>query len=80
MMFNKKLGIDDWSVEQMDYCIQMAQVQTSQSLVQLINMYVMADESWVTLESDLALRKISEIFNGGLECVLLDDFNLHHLF
>ena len=56
----------------------MAQVWTSQGLIQLINVYVMADEDWVTLGSDSVLRKISGIFDEGLECVLLDDFNLHH--
>ena len=78
MLFNKRLSINNWSVEQIDYCIQMAQIQASQSLVQLINVYVMTDESWITLGSDSALRKISELFDGGSECILLDDFNLHH--
>ena len=64
----------------MDDCIQVAQVQTSQGLVQLVNVYVMADGGWVTLGSDSALRKIPEIFDERLEYVLLDDFNLHHLF
>ena len=58
--------------------IQMAQVQTSQGLIQLINVYVMADEDWVTLGSDSVLRKISGIFDEGLECILLGNFNLHH--
>ena len=62
----------------MDDCIQVAQVQTSQGLVQLINVYVAADEDWVTLRSDSALRKVSGLFDEGLECVLLGDFNLHH--
>ena len=61
-----------------DY-IQMAQVWTFQGLIQLINMYVMTDEDWVILGSDSALRKISAIFNEELECILLDDFNLHYL-
>ena len=80
LLFNRRLGIDDWCVEQVDDCIQMAQIETSQGLVQLINVYVMTDEGQVTLGSDSALRKVSEIFDGGLKCVLLDDFNLHHLF
>ena len=52
LLFNKRLGIGDWSMEQVDDCIQMAQVQTSQGLVQLINVYVMADGGWVMLGSD----------------------------
>lgn len=78
LLFNRRLGIDDWCVEQVDDCIQMAQVQISQGLIQLINMYVMTDGGWVILGSDLALRKVSGIFDGGFECVLFDDFNLHH--
>ena len=62
----------------MDDCIQMAQIHTCQGLVQLINVYVMADGGWVTLRNDLALRKVPDLFDKGLECVLLDDFNLHH--
>ena len=62
----------------MDDYIQMAQVWTSQGLIQLINVYVMADEDWVTLGSDSVLRKISGIFDEGLECILLGNFNLHH--
>ena len=62
----------------MDDCIQVAQVHTSQGLVQLINVYVMADGGRVTLGSDSALRKVPELFDGGSECVLLGDFNLHH--
>ena len=62
----------------MDNCIQVAQVQTSQGPVQLINVYVMVDEGWVTLGSDSVLRKIPELLDEGLECVLLGDFNLHH--
>ena len=78
LLFNKRLGIGDWSVEQVDDCIQVAQVQASQGLVQLINVYVVADEGRVTLGSDSALRKIPELFDGGSECILLGDFNLHH--
>ena len=65
-------------MKQVDDCIQMAQVWTSQGLIQLINVYVMADGGWVTLGSDSALRKVPEIFDEGLECILLGDFNLHH--
>ena len=79
-MFSKRLNIDDWRVKQMDDCIQVAQIQTSQSLIQLINVYVTADEGWVTLRSDSVLRKVPELFDEGLECVLLGDFNLHHSF
>ena len=78
LLFNKRLGIGDWSVEQVDDCIQVAQVQASQGLVQLINVYVVADGGRVTLGSDSALRKIPELFDGGSECILLGDFNLHH--
>lgn len=42
-LFNKRLGIGDWEAEQVDDCIQVAQVQTSQGLVQLINVYVVAE-------------------------------------
>ena len=65
-------------VEQVDTCIQVAQIQTSQGLVQLINVNVVADGGRVTLRSDSALRKVPELFDGGSECVLLGDFNLHH--
>ena len=64
----------------MDNCIQMAQIQTSQGLVQLINVYVMMDEGQIMLGSDSALGKILELFDGDSKNVLLDDFNLHHLF
>ena len=43
LLFNKRLDIGDWGVEQVDNCIQVAQIQTSQGLVQLINVYVMVD-------------------------------------
>ena len=45
LLFNKRLSIDDWCVEQMNDCIQIAQIQTSHSLIQIVNMYVMTDES-----------------------------------
>ena len=79
-MFSKRLNIDDWRVEQIDDCIQVAQIQTSQGLVQLINVYVAADGGWVTLRRDSALRKVPGLFNKSLECVLLGNFNLHHSF
>ena len=63
----------------MNDCIQKTQIQTSPSLVQLINVYVMIDESWIMLRSDSVPRMISELFDEDSECVLLDDFNLHHL-
>ena len=80
LLFNKRLDIGDWGVEQVDNCIQMAQIQTSQGLVQLINVYVMMDESWVMLGSDSALEKVLELFDGDSEGVLLGNFNLHHPF
>ena len=82
LLFNKRLDISDWSVEQMNNCIQMAQIQTSQGLVQLINVYVMMDESQVMLGSDSgsALEKILKLFDEDFKNVLLDNFNLHHLF
>ena len=70
-MFSKRLNIDDWKTEQMDDCIQMTQVHTSQGLVQLINVYVMTDRGQVTLRNDSALRKVPDLFDKGLECVLL---------
>ena len=63
----------------MNNCIQMAQIQTSQGLVQLINVYVMMDGGWVMLRSDSALGKILELFDGDSKSVLLGNFNLHHL-
>ena len=80
LFFSKRLDIDDWGVEQVDNCIQMTQIQTSQGLIQLVNVYVMTDEGWITLRSDSALRKMPELFDEESECILLDDFNLHHLF
>ena len=78
LLFNKRLDIGDWDVEQVNNCIQMAQIQTSQGLVQLINVYVMMDEGWIMLGSDSALEKILKLFDGDSKNVLLDDFNLHH--
>ena len=78
LLFNKRLGVGDWKAEQVDNCIQVAQVRTSQGPVQLINMYVMADGGQVILGDDSALRKVPELFDEGLECVFLGDFNLHH--
>ena len=57
----------------MNDCIQMAQIQTFQGLIQPINVYVVVDESQITLRCDSALRKLPELFDGGSECVLLDD-------
>ena len=67
LLFNKELDIDDWSVKQMNDCIQMTQIQISQSLIQLINVYVMTDKSQITLRSDSALEKILKLFDE--ECV-----------
>ena len=70
LLFSKRLNIGDWRVKQMDDCIQVAQIQTSQGLVQLINVYVTADEDQVILRSDSALRKVSGLFNEGFRvCV-----------
>ena len=78
LLFNKRLGIGDWKVEQVDDCIQVAQVQTPQGPVQLVNVYVVAEGGRVTLGSNSALRKVPELFDEGVECMLLGDFNLHH--
>lgn len=43
LLFNKRLGIRDWEADQVDDCIQVAQIQTSQGPVQLINVYVEAE-------------------------------------
>lgn len=77
-MFNKRLDIRDYKTKQVDDCIQMAQVQTSQGLVQLINVYVVTKEGQITLGSNSALRKIPELFVKGLECIVLGDFHLRH--
>ena len=78
LLFNKRLGSGEWKVEQVDDCIQVAWIQTSQGPVQLINIYVMAEGGQVTLGSDSALRKVPELFDDELECMPLGDFNLHH--
>ena len=78
LLFNKRLGIRDWEADQVDDCIQVAQIQTSQGPVQLINVYVEAEGGRVTLGSGSALRKVPELFTEGSECILLGDFNLHH--
>lgn len=62
----------------MDNCIQVAQVQTPQGLVQLTNVFVVAEGGRVTLGNDSALRKVPELFDEDVECMLLGDFNLHH--
>lgn len=54
------------------------QRRDTQGPVQLINIYVMAEGGQVTLGSDSALRKVPELFDDELECMLLGDFNLHH--
>ena len=64
----------------MDSCIQMTPIQTSQDLIQLINMYVMIEKSWIILRIKLVLRKMPEQFDKNLKCVLLDNFNLHDSF
>ena len=43
LLFNKRLGIRDWEADQVDDCIQVAQIQTSRGPVQLINVYVEAE-------------------------------------
>ena len=78
LLFNKRLDIGDWGAEQVDDCIQMAQVQTSLGLIQLINVYVVTEEGRVALDANLALRRVPELFLEGVEHVLLGDFNLHH--
>ena len=80
LLFNKRLGIGDLRAEQVDDCIQLAQIQTSWGLFQLINVYVVADWGRITLGSDSALRKIPGFHDGESEseCVLLGNFNLHH--
>jgi len=39
---------------------------------------VVAEGGRVTLGNDSALRKVPELLNEDVECMLLGDFNLHH--
>lgn len=78
LLINKWLGVNDWEAEQVDDCLQLAQIQTSHGVIQLINIYVVAEGGRVTLGENSTLWKVSRLFSEGVECILVGDFNLHH--